>query len=177
MCRNPIGYALQQSQTCHEQRTQSHRLQDCTPFYVGFIRAVYLLDLKTSSCNTDNGKYCKVDPTELFLETMSKHHDDCEEEYRDVDANLCYCYGFLSIHHSELCVLELLLGGNLELTFKKLMRVEEVKICYIARTSIYTQLVTWCSAQKPPLLPLASHESPSAAQLFPHPVFLEVLGQ
>lgn len=60
-----------------------------------------LLDLEDSSSNSDNTEDCKIDPSKLLLETMTKDDDGSEDENWNIDAELSIGDDFCGVHHGE----------------------------------------------------------------------------
>jgi hypothetical protein len=60
---------------------------------------VDFFDLKNSSRKSDNAEDCKIDPSKLLLETMTKDNDGSEKEYWDVDAYFSIGNSLCGGHH------------------------------------------------------------------------------
>jgi hypothetical protein len=59
------------------------------------------LDLEAGTSNPDYAEYSQINLTELFLKAMANDHRDCENEDRDVDAELGVSDSFSGIHHLD----------------------------------------------------------------------------
>ena len=58
-------------------------------------------DLESGTSKPDDAKDSKIDPSQLFLESVTEENDAGEDEYRNIDADLDIGDDFGGIHHGE----------------------------------------------------------------------------
>jgi len=61
---------------------------------------VFSLDFEDGASNSDNAEDCKINPSELLLEAVTKDYDSGEKEDWDVNDKFSIGNGFCSRNHN-----------------------------------------------------------------------------
>ncbi|MAD87953.1 MAG: hypothetical protein CL912_33750 [Deltaproteobacteria bacterium] len=99
-----MGYSLhsfEETQTRHQQRTQSDGLENPRPFSVSFIGRFGLVDFESGTCDADDTEDGEVYPAELLLESMSDDYNQGEDKDWNINADLSIRDDLFSMDHGH----------------------------------------------------------------------------